>query len=79
MCQLLLPLMLVATVYEKANGLRIMMKMHGLGEAAYFSVQYLWFLSLYCAYMVSNHHIAQTLLKHDSAVTASNPQSFAVM
>lgn len=32
--------------------LRIMMKMHGLGDGAYFSVQYLWFLALYCAYMV---------------------------
>jgi len=52
LAQLLLPLMLVATVYEKANGLRIMMKMHGLGEAAYFMVQYLWFLTLYCGYMV---------------------------
>ncbi len=29
-----------------------MMKMHGLGDSAYFSVQYLWFLALYCAYMV---------------------------
>jgi ABC-type multidrug transport system ATPase subunit len=28
-----------------------MMKMHGLGDGAYFSVQYLWFLLLYCAYM----------------------------
>jgi hypothetical protein len=53
LCQLLLPIMLVAIVYEKQYGLRIMMKMHGLGEAAYFSVQYLWFLALYCAYIVS--------------------------
>lgn len=53
LCQLLLPIMLVAIVYEKQFGLRIMMKMHGLGEAAYFTVQYLWFLALYCAYIVS--------------------------
>lgn len=52
LCQLLLPIMLVAIVYEKQYGLRIMMKMHGLGEAAYFSVQYLWFLALYCAYII---------------------------
>jgi hypothetical protein len=49
--QLLLPIMLINLVYEKQQGLRIMMKMHGLGDGAYFSVQYLWFLLLYCAYM----------------------------
>lgn len=31
--------------------LRIMMKMHGLTDFAYYSVQYVWFLALYCIYM----------------------------
>ena len=28
-----------------------MMKMHGLGDFAYYSVQYCWFLSLYIVYI----------------------------
>ena len=28
-----------------------MMKMHGLGDFAYYSVQYCWFLSLYMVYI----------------------------
>lgn len=39
-------------VYEKEKGLRVMMKMHGLGSASYFIINYLWFLSLYCVYMI---------------------------
>ena len=31
--------------------LRIMMKMHGLSDFAYFSVQYVWFLVLYIIYI----------------------------
>ncbi len=28
-----------------------MMKMHGLGDAAYWSVQYVWYTALYLGYM----------------------------
>lgn len=38
-------------VYEKERRLRMMMKMHGLGDAAYWLVMYSWFLLLYIAYM----------------------------
>jgi hypothetical protein len=37
-------------VYEKENKLRMMMKMHGLLDRAYWLVQYSWFLMLYCVY-----------------------------
>lgn len=39
-------------VYEKENRLRMMMKMHGLGDAAYWIVTYGWFAVLYAAYMI---------------------------
>jgi hypothetical protein len=39
-------------VYEKEKKLRMMMKMHGLGDRAYWLVTYLWFLCLYVAYML---------------------------
>ena len=32
--------------------LRIMMKMHGLGDFAYYSVQYLWYMCLYILYII---------------------------
>lgn len=38
-------------VYEKEKRLRMMMKMHGLGDTAYWLVMYSWFLLLYMAYM----------------------------
>lgn len=38
-------------VYEKEKRLRMMMKMHGLGDAAYWLVMYGWFLLLYVAYI----------------------------
>jgi hypothetical protein len=38
-------------VYEKERRLRMMMKMHGLGDTAYWIVMYSWFLLLYIAYM----------------------------
>ncbi|EFN50493.1 hypothetical protein CHLNCDRAFT_141395, partial [Chlorella variabilis] len=41
--QLLLPPMLNQLVYEKEKRLRNMMKMHGLGDAAYWAIQYCWF------------------------------------
>lgn len=31
--------------------LRIMMKMHGLGDSAYWIIQYTWFLFIYCCYI----------------------------
>ena len=37
--QLLLPLMLNNLVYEKEKRLRTTMKMHGLGDAAYWAIQ----------------------------------------
>ncbi|DBA75618.1 TPA: hypothetical protein ACH3X2_009057 [Trebouxia sp. C0005] len=49
--QLLLPLLLVTLVYEKQHRLRIMMKMHGLGDSAYWIIQYAWFLFIYCCYI----------------------------
>lgn len=48
-CVLLVSLMQL--VYEKEKRLRMMMKMHGLGDAAYWMVMYAWFLLLYVAYM----------------------------
>lgn len=38
-------------VYEKEKRLRMMMKMHGLGDTAYWIVMYSWFLLLYVLYM----------------------------
>ena len=32
--------------------LRIMMKMHGLGDSAYWIIQYSWFLFIYCCYIL---------------------------
>ena len=40
--QLLLPTMLAALVAEREHRLRAMMKMHGLGDAAYWAIQYAW-------------------------------------
>lgn len=37
-------------VYEKEQRLRMMMKMHGLGDPAYWAVTYAWNLALYLAY-----------------------------
>ncbi|GFR42637.1 hypothetical protein Agub_g3573 [Astrephomene gubernaculifera] len=50
--QMLLPTFLQQLVYEKEKRLRMMMKMHGLGDGAYWLVTYLWFLALYVAYMI---------------------------
>lgn len=48
--QLLLPVIARALVYEKSQNLRTMMKMHGLGDRAYWSITYLYFLLLSCMY-----------------------------
>lgn len=50
--QLLMPMMLVQLVYEKEENLRIMMKMHGLGDAAYWLVNYSYYLSIYVLYIL---------------------------
>lgn len=50
--QLLMPLMLVQLVYEKEGNLRIMMKMHGLGDAAYWLVNYAYYLLIYLMYIL---------------------------
>ncbi|KAL6775733.1 ABCA3A [Auxenochlorella protothecoides x Auxenochlorella symbiontica] len=46
LAQLLLPTMLASLVYEKEMRLRTMMKMHGLGDGAYWIIQYVWFFIL---------------------------------
>jgi hypothetical protein len=48
--QLLLAPMLNQLVYEKERRLRNMMKMHGLGDAAYWAIQYCWFFALNLAF-----------------------------
>ncbi|GFH06334.1 ABC transporter domain-containing protein, partial [Haematococcus lacustris] len=50
--QLLLPTILQQLVYEKEKRLRMMMKMHGLEDTTYWSVTYLWFLVVYCIYIL---------------------------
>jgi hypothetical protein len=42
---------LMQLVYDKERRLRMMMKMHGLGDAAYWTVTAAWFAALYIAYM----------------------------
>ncbi len=49
--QMLLPIFLLQLVYEKEKRLRMMMKMHGLGNGAYWLITYTWDLLLYIAYM----------------------------
>lgn len=50
--QMLLPIFLMQLVYEKEKRLRMMMKMHGLGDGAYWLVTYTWFWALYVLYMI---------------------------
>ncbi|KIZ06631.1 hypothetical protein MNEG_1315 [Monoraphidium neglectum] len=50
--QMLLPIFLMQLVYEKEKRLRMMMKMHGLGDGAYWLVTYTWFYALYVLYMI---------------------------
>jgi hypothetical protein len=50
--QMLLPIFLMQLVYEKEHRLRMMMKMHGLGDGAYWLVTYTWFWALYTLYMI---------------------------
>ncbi|KAJ8771888.1 hypothetical protein K2173_027065 [Erythroxylum novogranatense] len=47
----LFPVVLTSVVYEKQKKLRIMMKMHGLGDGPYWLITYLYFLSLSMMYI----------------------------
>ncbi|KAK4568290.1 hypothetical protein RGQ29_003890 [Quercus rubra] len=48
----LFPVALKSLVYEKQQKLRIMMKMHGLGEGPYWMISYLYFLFVSSIYML---------------------------
>ncbi|KNA24418.1 hypothetical protein SOVF_016000 [Spinacia oleracea] len=48
----LFPVMLQALVYEKQHKLRIMMKMHGLGDRAYWTISYGYFAIVSSIYML---------------------------
>ncbi|XP_073389468.1 ABC transporter A family member 7 isoform X4 [Physcomitrium patens] len=47
----LYPVVLTALVYEKQYHLRMMMKMHGLGDLSYWTITYIYFLVLFMIYM----------------------------
>jgi len=49
--QLMLPVNVFMLVQEKEAGLRIMMKMQGLKDGAYYAVQYVWMVLMYCLFM----------------------------
>ncbi|PKI78008.1 hypothetical protein CRG98_001628 [Punica granatum] len=48
----LFPVILSALVYEKQQKLRIMMKMHGLGDGPYWLISYAYFLTISALYML---------------------------
>ncbi|KAM3246934.1 ABC transporter A family member 7 isoform X2 [Capsicum annuum] len=48
----LFPVVLIALVYEKQQKLRIMMKMHGLGDVPYWMISYAYFLVVSSIYML---------------------------
>ncbi|RDX57972.1 ABC transporter A family member 7, partial [Mucuna pruriens] len=48
----LFPVVLTSLVYEKQQKLRIMMKMHGLGDGPYWMISYGYFLSISVIYML---------------------------
>ncbi|KAJ0988058.1 hypothetical protein J5N97_006414 [Dioscorea zingiberensis] len=50
--ELLFPVILTYLVYEKQHKLRIMMKMHGLGDFPYWVISYAYFLVLSTAYVL---------------------------
>ncbi|XP_008645661.1 ABC transporter A family member 10 isoform X3 [Zea mays] len=51
--ELLFPVILTNLVYERQNKLRIMMKMHGLGDLPYWTISYCYFLLLSLLYVLS--------------------------
>eukprot|EP00798_Chlamydomonas_sp_ICE-L_P006110 gene6110-2714_t len=48
---LLMPTFLQQLVYEKERRLRMMMKMHGLGDLVYWTITYSWCMSVYIVYI----------------------------
>ncbi|XXG81173.1 hypothetical protein AAC387_Pa09g1870 [Persea americana] len=50
--QLLFPVFLTCLVYDKQHKLRIMMKMHGLGDGPYWLVSYIYFFLISSIYMI---------------------------
>ncbi|XP_034673215.1 ABC transporter A family member 7-like isoform X1 [Vitis riparia] len=48
----LFPVVLTSLVYEKQQNLRIMMKMHGLGDGPYWMISYAYFLVISSIYML---------------------------
>ncbi|TXG50445.1 hypothetical protein EZV62_022969 [Acer yangbiense] len=48
----LYPVVLTTLVYEKQQKLRIMMKMHGLGDGPYWMISYAYFLAISSIYML---------------------------
>ncbi|KAH6797363.1 ABC2-like protein 6 [Perilla frutescens var. hirtella] len=48
----LFPVILTSLVYEKQHKLRIMMKMHGLGDGPYWMISYAYFLAISLIYMI---------------------------
>ncbi|KAK1357751.1 ABC transporter domain-containing protein [Heracleum sosnowskyi] len=49
----LFPVVLSSLVYEKEQNLRIMMKMHGLGDGPYWMITYAYFLVISSVYMLA--------------------------
>ncbi|KAL6178096.1 hypothetical protein ACLB2K_049615 [Fragaria x ananassa] len=48
----LFPVVLANLVYEKQERLRVMMKMHGLGDGPYWMISYSYFLTIYMFYIL---------------------------
>ncbi|KAJ4824172.1 hypothetical protein Tsubulata_011903 [Turnera subulata] len=48
----LFPVVLTSLVYEKQQKLRIMMKMHGLGDGPYWLISYAYFFTISALYMI---------------------------
>jgi hypothetical protein len=46
----------VQLVYEKEKGLRMMMRMHSLGDGAYWLVMYSWFLPTLLLMRIHSHY-----------------------
>jgi len=44
--------MLTSLVYEKQQHLRIIMKMHGLGDGPYWMITYAYFLAISIVYII---------------------------
>ncbi|XP_019085909.1 PREDICTED: ABC transporter A family member 3-like isoform X2 [Camelina sativa] len=49
---LLLPVILTSLVYEKQHRLRVIMKMHGLGDGPYWMITYAYFLAISTLYII---------------------------